>query len=73
MRQIIAKLFPAKEETGARLGAYGFFIAIVGGVLAFSGFLAVGYWIGLTGALIGLGGIVTHFVMNWRTIFRIDR
>lgn len=61
-------LFPDKKETGARLGAYGFFIAIVGCIFAFGGFTAVGYWIALTGALVGIGGIVMHLIVNWSTI-----
>ncbi len=73
MRQVIAALFSAKEEAGARLGAYGFFIAIVGGILAFTGSHAVGYWIVLIGALIAIGGIAMHFIVNWRMIFRIDQ
>lgn len=60
-------------ETGMWLGAFGFFVAIVGAGLAFIALPSIGYWIGLAGALMGLGGIVLHFVMNWREIFRVDR
>jgi hypothetical protein len=72
MSKIIKYFFPEKRETGARLGAYGFFIAIPGAILAFTGFENLGYWIGVTGALIGIGGIVLHFFVNWRKIFHIN-
>ncbi|MDM0043450.1 hypothetical protein QTH91_03065 [Variovorax dokdonensis] len=73
MRQMLSHLFPSKDENGARLAAYAFLVAILGAVLGFGGFPKAGYWIVATAILLGLGGIVAHFVVNWRSIFHIDQ
>ncbi|PNG56803.1 MULTISPECIES: hypothetical protein [unclassified Variovorax] len=60
------------ETMGLKIAAAGFFIAIVGGILVFSG-QAVGGWIVDGGILLGLVGVALHFIKNWRTIFRGNR
>lgn len=61
------------NETGLWFAAIGFLIALTGTALAFLAMPSVGYWIGVAGAFIGFLGIATHFVMNWREIFRVDQ
>jgi len=61
------------EETGMWMGGIAFFIAMIGGVLAFTILPIVGGWIATAGILLGLLGMVIHFVKNWREIFHIDR
>jgi uncharacterized membrane protein len=68
--KLISKI---SEETGLWIAGLAFFVAMLGGVLAFTVSLPIGYWIGVTGALLGLVGIAMHFVRNWREIFNIDR
>lgn len=60
------------SETGMRIGVYGFFIAIIGAMIAIAALPTVGYWIGLSGAILGLIGIAIHFFKNWRGIFHVD-
>lgn len=62
----------ADETMGSKAAAVGFFIAIAGGILLFSG-QAFGGWIVDLGILLGLLGVVLHFIKNWRTIFRGNR
>lgn len=59
----------ADETMGLKVAAVGFFIAIAGGTLVFSG-QAFGGWIVDLGILLSLLGVVLHFIKNWRSIFR---
>jgi hypothetical protein len=61
------------EETGMKIGLVGFLVAMIGLTLAFTIFPRGGYWLGVSGALLGLLGGVTHFVKNWRSIFHVHR
>jgi len=64
--------FWTDETMGLKIAAAGFFVAIVGGILVFSG-KAFGGWIVDLGILLGLVGVALHFIKNWRTIFRGNR
>ena len=68
--KLISKI---NQETGMWIGGIAFFIALIGGALAFTLLPVVGGWIATIGILFGLLGGVVHFVMNWREIFRVDR
>jgi len=68
--KLISKI---NEETGMWMGGIAFFIAMVGGLLAFTILPVVGGWIATAGILLGLVGMVIHFVKNWREIFHVDR
>ena len=61
------------NETGLWLGGIGFLVGMAGAAIAFAAMPLTGYWIAVGGVLMGLFGILMHFVMNWREIFRIDR
>jgi hypothetical protein len=60
-----------EEETGLWVGAIGFFVALFGAALASTIFPSAGYWIGLSGVLLGFVGMLLHFMRNWREIFHI--
>ena len=59
------------EETGAWLAGIGFLVGLFGVMLAFTVFPLAGYWIALSGAVLGFAGIFIHFMKNWREIFHI--
>lgn len=61
------------EYTGMRVGLVGLLVALTGAALGFTLLPVIGYWIGLTGALVVLIGIGTHWYKNWRSILHIDR
>ncbi len=59
------------EKTGMLVGAVGFLIALFGALLAFTIFPSAGYWIALSGVLLGFVGMFLHFMRNWKEIFHI--
>jgi hypothetical protein len=71
MHKVITKLFPRKEETGARLMAYGFLIVMPAVGMAFGGWERLGYWVAVFGAFIAVAGISIHFARNWKKIFHV--
>lgn len=64
MQKILVKLFHDKEEAGARLGAYDFFVAVLGAILTFSELDVIGYSIALICSLLGICGMGIHFVVH---------
>ncbi|WP_093237911.1 hypothetical protein [Variovorax sp. EL159] len=61
------------DETGARIAALGFFLALFGAALAFTFLPVGGYWIAVAGVVLGLAGIALHFVLHRQAIFRIKK
>jgi hypothetical protein len=66
------KDFFKSDEAGARITAYAFLIAMPSGILAFIGYEWLD-WLVRGCVIVGIFGMVLHFVKNWRVIFRIDR
>ena len=54
---------PSQKFIGLKIGMVGFFAALVGYLVA--AFLSrnVGYWLGLSGAVVGIIGMLAHFVL----------
>ncbi len=73
LKKFAMYLFPSKEETGARMMAYGFLIVMPALGIAFAGWERIGYWIGLSGAGIAFAGLFMHFARNWEKIFPSDK
>ncbi|HRH38016.1 MAG TPA: hypothetical protein PK760_06710 [Flavobacteriales bacterium] len=60
------------KETGMWMGGIAFFIVMIGGILVFTLLPVVG-GIATAGIILGLLGMVIHFVKNWREIFHVER
>ena len=66
------KNFLRGEEAGIRITAYAFLIGLSSGILAFIGYQWID-WLVRGCVIVGIFGVILHFVKNWRVIFHIDK
>ena len=66
------KNFLRGEEAGIRITAYAFLIGLPSGILAFIGYQWID-WLVRGCVIVGIFGVILHFVKNWRVIFHIDK
>jgi hypothetical protein len=55
------------------VGVVALFVAVIGAALEFTVLPVIGARIATLGILLGMLGVVIHFVKNWREIFHVDR
>ena len=60
------------EETGMRIAAYAFLIGLPSGILAFIGYEWID-WLVRGCVVVGIFGVILHFVKNWRVIFHAEK
>ena len=65
------KNFFKSEEAGARLTAYAFLVGLPSGILALLGYQWTD-WLVRGCVIVGIFGVILHFIKNWRVIFHID-
>lgn len=54
---------PSHKLIGLKIGMIGFFAALAGYLVAVFLSMNAGYWLGLSGAIVGIIGILVHFVL----------
>ena len=58
------------EHRGIALGLIGFFVMLAGLIASFTYFPKYGFFVVASGIGLGFFGVLLHFVLNWKRIFK---